>query len=190
NKPSKRDNDREEFVSKVLSEIKNLFQEICNKLNISQETFKFAIEQNCQIEITDILTENNSKKMSEISDIFSNISELIEKVSFSKSLSTETKEKITDLIFKSKKIIFTLESENDLEQRLISLLSEKLQKEEKKIRKMIKKMNGKKKKIGCLTYIVLFFIFMLIISFITHEDKTNNLEHSKVEHSNIDKKTK
>ncbi|EHO1032757.1 hypothetical protein KII65_001888, partial [Campylobacter jejuni] len=105
-----------------------------------------AIEQNCQIEITDILTENNSKKMSEISDIFSNISELIEKVSFSKSLSTETKEKITDLIFKSKKIIFTLESENDLEQRLISLLSEKLQKEEKKIRKMIKKMNGKKKK--------------------------------------------
>lgn len=41
--------------------------------------------------------------MSEISDIFSNISELIEKVSFSKSLSTETKEKITDLIFKSKK---------------------------------------------------------------------------------------
>ncbi|EAI2231639.1 hypothetical protein DT103_08980, partial [Campylobacter jejuni] len=39
NKPSKRDNDREEFVSKVLSEIKNLFQEICNKLNISQETF-------------------------------------------------------------------------------------------------------------------------------------------------------
>ncbi|WP_252400248.1 hypothetical protein [Campylobacter jejuni] len=27
NKPSKRDNDREEFVSKVLSEIKNLFQE-------------------------------------------------------------------------------------------------------------------------------------------------------------------
>lgn len=103
NKPSKRDNDREEFVSKVLSEIKNLFQEICNKLNISQETFKFAIEQNCQIEITDILTENNSKKMSEISDIFSNISELIEKVSFQKVYQLKRKKKLQILFLNQKK---------------------------------------------------------------------------------------
>ncbi|EHF6446903.1 hypothetical protein J3Z19_004688, partial [Salmonella enterica subsp. enterica serovar Derby] len=148
NNSSKRDSDREEFVAKVINEVRNLFQEMCNKLNVSRETFEFAVEQDCQIEITDILTENNSKKVSEISDIFSTISELIEKICFSKSLSTQTKEKITDLVFELKKIISTLEFENDLEQRLISLLSEKLQKEEKKIRKMIKKINKKKKKIG------------------------------------------
>ncbi|ENI6196438.1 hypothetical protein ABZK82_001875 [Campylobacter jejuni] len=185
NNSSKRDSDREEFVAKVINEVRNLFQEMCNKLNVSRETFEFAVEQDCQIEITDILTENNSKKVSEISDIFSTISELIEKICFSKSLSTQTKEKITDLVFELKKIISTLEFENDLEQRPISLLSEKLQKEEKKIRKMIKKINKKKKKIGCLTYIILFFIFIFIISLITHEDKTSSLENS-----NIEKKTK
>lgn len=50
---------------------------------------------------------------------------------------------------------------------------------------MIKKINKKKKKIGCLTYIILFFIFIFIISLITHEDKTSSLENS-----NIEKKTK
>ncbi|EAC1801552.1 hypothetical protein D6198_09550, partial [Campylobacter coli] len=67
NNSSKRDSDREEFVAKVINEVRNLFQEMCNKLNVSRETFEFAVEQDCQIEITDILTENNSKKVSEIS---------------------------------------------------------------------------------------------------------------------------
>ncbi|ECL4284515.1 hypothetical protein FTJ34_09380 [Campylobacter jejuni] len=186
NKPSKRDNDREEFVSKVINEIKNLIQEMCNKLNISLETFEFTIEQNCQIEISDVLIEDNAKKISEISDIFSNITELIEKIRFSKSLSSQTKEKITDLIFKSKKIISTLEYEDNLEQRLILLLSEKLQKEENEIRRMIKKskknrVTGEKKKVGCLTYIIIFFIIMFIISFINSEDKTNNSKNSNIE---------
>ncbi|EAO7225316.1 hypothetical protein FFZ86_08915 [Campylobacter jejuni] len=58
------------------------------------------------------------------------------------------------------------------------------------VSKVLSEIKNLFQEIGCLTYIVLFFIFMLIISFITHEDKTNNLEHSKVEHSNVDKKTK
>ncbi|MCW0186545.1 hypothetical protein OJP00_08280 [Campylobacter lari] len=183
-KPSKRDSNREEFILKVRNEIRNLIREMCNRLNVSQDTFEFAVEQSCQIEISDILTESNCKKISEISDIFSNIYELIEKVCFSKNLSTQTKEKITDLIFESKKIILTLESENDLEQRLIFLLSKKLQKKENQIKKLIKKHNKKTKekikKTGCLTYIIAFFIFMLIISFINHEDKPNEQKNISV----------
>ncbi|ALW35760.1 hypothetical protein AEI05_09465 [Campylobacter jejuni] len=188
-KPSKRDNDREEFILKVLNEVKSLFQTMCRNINVSVGTFEFAIEQNCQIEITDILTENNSKKISEISDLFSKISELIEKIRFSKSLSTQTREKITDFVFESKKIISTLEYENDLEERLILLLSEKLQKEENEIKKMIKKSQKnktEKKKMGCLTYIIIFFIVMFLISLITNEDKTNNPKNS----SKIEKKIK
>lgn len=160
---SKRDNDRNNFVTKVLSELQELSILICKNLNISREYLNFAILQECQIELSELFTENNCYKIANIFKLFLEINEYIDKINFSEYVSSKTKEQITDKLFESRKIINTLEQENNLDQKIVSILANKLQTTEEQIKKQIKKQFRKKsrKKIWFLVAIIILALVLI-----------------------------
>lgn len=142
--PSKRDNDRQEFLIKVNQALREIWREMSKRANINYGVFIYATDINTSIDIKEVVKKTNFDIFKQIANLTSQICELIQKAEFSNTLTASTKEKITNLLFESKKHLEQVEYESEAEKKILNKIAQMENKTIEQVKKDIQKFEAKR----------------------------------------------
>lgn len=143
-KKTKREIDRDEFLIKVNDTKREVFTSMLNKANVRYEIFNYACVSNVEYDESEIFDKDNIITLKKISNLLNKVQELQEKAEFSNTLSTATKEKITNLLFEAKKELQNVQCEQNAESKILEKIAQSQNKTIEQIKKQLKSFSRSK----------------------------------------------
>lgn len=175
--PSKTEQKRNEFMFKVRQSIKDIVSDMLIRANIDCNVFEYVLESNVEIDLSQILTPDNCEIFDDVFEKMVEVGNYIQKAEYAESLTSNTKEKITDLLFQAKKSAQKTQMEILAEEKLLEIISQHTNIKKDKMKKMILKQAKKNKKKSTkpsrlkliLKALLVFVIISLLVSIFTDD---------------------
>ena len=144
--PSKTEQKRNEFLSKVRLSAKEIANNMLTQTNINYDIFEYAIRSETNIDLKPILSANNYVISENVFEQLTKVGEYLEKAEYAETLTSSTKEKITNILFQAKQDSQKATREEFAEDKILEQIAQANNKPKNKMKKIIIKQAKKMKR--------------------------------------------